>query len=147
MLYKICNNGRAVLVTREPRFIENALTVEFDGADEEFTAIFGIGREHYYRSIKSGRCELEVKKIKNGVITLTVVKDSETKLTYVCDEMYAVVNEEETCVSGNFLEYDKLLAEQRCEIDELREDNVLFKSQLLQFREEFDAIYKGYKVL
>jgi hypothetical protein len=61
--------------------------------------------------------------------------------------MYAVVNGEETCVSGNFLEYDKLLAEQRCEIDELREDNALFKSQLLQFRDEFDEIYKGYKVL
>jgi uncharacterized protein YacL (UPF0231 family) len=136
-----------VLVTREPRFIENALMVEFDGADEGFTAIFGIGREHYYRSIKKRKCELEVEKIKNGVITLTVVKDSETKPTYVCDEMYAVVNGEEICVSGNFLEYDKLLAEQRCEIDELRADNALFKAELLQFRDEFDEIYKGYKVL
>jgi hypothetical protein len=136
-----------VLVTREPRFIENALTVEFDGADEGFTAIFGIGREHYYRSIKNRKCELEAEKIKNGVITLTVVKDSDTMPTYVCDEMYAVVNGEEICVSGNFLEYDKLLAEQRCEIDELRADNALFKAELLQFRDEFDEIYKGYKVL
>ena len=147
MLYKLCNNGKAVLVTREPRFIDETLTVEFDGADDGHTAIFTVGEKKYYRPVKNGACALEAEKITGGAIKLTVIKDSETRPTYICDELWAVRREGEVCVSGNFLEYDALLSEQRCEIDELRADNALFKKELLQFREEFDHIYKGYEVL
>ena len=147
MLYKICNNGRAVLVTREPCFVENLLEIGFDGCDEGCTAIFTVGDKKYYRPIKDGTCSIEAAKLTGGAIKLVVIEDDATDPTYVCDELWVVHGGDGVYVSGNFLEYDKLLAEQRCEIDNLRADNAEFKKELATFREEFDRLYKGYQVI
>lgn len=147
MLYRICNNGRAVLVTREPCFFENLLEIGFDGCDEGCTAILTAGDKKYYRPIKDGECSIETAKLSEGALKLAVVEDDSTEPTYVCDELWIVRGGEGIYVSGNFLEYDKLLAEQRCEIDELRADNAEFKKELATFREEFDRLYKGYQVI
>ena len=147
MLYKICNNGRGVLVTREPQFVDGELVLEFDGADEGYVAILQTGDKKYYRNIREGRCAYAANLIKTGAVTVTVVKDDELRPVYECDGLYALCREGVLVIEGNTLEYDRLLAEQRVEIDELREDNALFKKELLQFRYEFDAIYKGYEVL
>ena len=147
MLYKICNNGRAVLITRAGAFVDEALTVSFDEIDEGYTAIFSLGSKKYYRKIAHGECALEKKHIEKGPIGISVLKDNETQPTYICDELYAVCRSREVCVSGNNLEYDRLLAEQRCEIDELRAYNAAFKAELQYFREEFERVYEGYKIL
>lgn len=147
MLYKICNNGRAVLVTREPIMIGDALKLQFDEIEDGYTAIFTTGGHVYYRGITNGECQLEATKISAGVIYLVIVKNDETRPTYICDQLYATVGKDDVCVCGNILEYDTLLRDLRVENDELREDMALFKSQLLQFREEFDEIMKGYNVL
>ena len=147
MLYKICNNGRAVLVTREPIMIGDALKLQFDKIEDGYTAIFTTGGRNYYRGITNGECLLEKEKISAGVIYLIVVKNDETRPTYICDQLYATVGKDDVCVCGNILEYDTLLRDLRVENNELREDMALFKSQLLQFREEFDEIMKGYNVL
>lgn len=147
MLYKICNNGRAVLVTREPQFVDGELVLEFDGADEGYVAIAQIRDKKYYRNIREGRCAFAANLFKTGPVGITVVKDDELRPIYECDGLYALCREGVVVIEGNTLEYDKLLAEQRVEIDELRADNAEFKAELLQFREEFDRIYKGYEVL
>lgn len=147
MLYRICNNGRAVLVTREPQFVDAELVLEFDDTPEGYVAIVHIGDKKYYRNIREGRCSIAKSLLKSGPIKVTVVKDDELRPIYEGDELYALCREGVVVIEGNTLEYDRLLTEQRCEIDELREDNAEFKAQLLQFREEFDRLYKGYQVL
>ena len=147
MLYKICNNGRAVLVTREPQFVDEELVLEFNDTPEGYVAIVQIGDKKYYRNIREGRCSIAKSLLKSGPVKVTVVKDDELRPVYEGDELYALCREGVVVIEGNTLEYDRLLAEQRCEIDELREDNAEFKAELLQFREEFDRLYKGYQVL
>ena len=102
MLYKICNNGRAVLVTREPIMIGDALKLQFDEIEDGYTAIFTTGGRNYYRSITNGECLLEKEKISAGVIYLIVVKNDETRPTYICDQLYATVGKDDVCVCGIF---------------------------------------------
>lgn len=147
MLYRICNNGRAVLLTREPQFVDSELSLEFDTLDSGYVAIFRIYDKKYYRNIREGRCSIAASLLKTGPVGVTVVKDDELEPVYEGDELYALCREGVVVIEGNTLEYDRLLAEQRCEIDELRADNAEFKAELLQFREEFDRLYKGYQVL
>ena len=147
MIFKICNNGRAVLLTRDPVIIGESIEIVFEGIGEGYTAVFSIGDAVYYRPIKEGRCVLWRDSFVEGAIIATIVKDDEVRPSYVCDELYATCGSGAVVLSGNFLEYDKLLTELREEMDIHRADNELFKAQLMQFREEFDRIMKGYEVL
>ncbi len=147
MRYRLCNNGKGVLITREASILGGALVLEFDSIDNGYTVVIKNGEHVFYRSVKDGSCELEASKISGGVLQLSVIKNDEVNPTWTLDELYAVRKGNVVAISGNTLEYDKLLAEQRAEMDELRADMLVFKAELEQFRKEFNAVYKGYEII
>ena len=52
MLYRLCNNGRAILLDRQFKIIEDKLRVEIDETNDLYTAVIKIGNKIYYRTIK-----------------------------------------------------------------------------------------------
>ena len=148
MLYRLCNNGRGVLMTREPVILEGSLKVELEGpAEEEYTAIIKSGDKEYYRAIREGVFELDARRILPGVMQIKVIKNGAVNPTWTLDELYAVCKGDCVAVAGNTLEYDRLLAEQRAEMDELREKMREFEDRLLGLRADFDANYKGRQII
>lgn len=147
MTYRLCKNGRGVLMTREPIMITGALELLFEGVDEGYTAVIKTGEKVYYRSIHEGKCELEAEKILPGVISIFVAFDKTINPTWILDELYATCGCGAIAVSGNCLEYDKLLAEQRAEMDELRVKMSEFAAALEQFRLDFDEVYADTDIL
>lgn len=147
MTYRLCKNGRGVLMTREPIMITGALELEFIGASEDHTAVIKNGENVYYRNIHAGKCELEAEKILPGVIQIYIISDNAANPECVLDELFATCGDSEIAICGNTLEYDKLLTEQRLEMEELRSEICLFRSELDQFRREFDEVYADTDIL
>ena len=148
MRYRLCNNGRGVLITREPIMLEATLKVELETPlEEEYTAIIKSGDKEYYRPIREGVFELDARRILPGVMQIKVIKNGAVNPTWTLDELYAVCKGNCVAVSGNTLEYDRLLAEQRAEMDELRETMREFEKRLIGLREDFDANYKGRQII
>lgn len=148
MLYRLCNNGRGVLITREPIMLEGSLKVELETPlEEEYTAIIKSGGKEYYRAIREGVFELDARRILPGVMQIKVIKNGAVNPTWTLDELYAVCKGDCVAVAGNTLEYDRLLAEQRAEMDELREEMRAFKDELQQFRRDFDEVYADADIL
>lgn len=147
MKYRLCNNGRGVLMTREPVMLEGSLKVELETPICECTAIIKSGDKEYYRPIREGVFELDARKILPGVMQIKVIKNDAVNPTWTLDELYAVCKGDCVAVCGNTLEYDRLLAEQRVEMDELREGMRAFKAELEQFRRDFDEVYADADIL
>lgn len=147
MKYRLCNNGRGVLMTREPVMLEGSLKVELETPICECTAIIKSGDKEYYRPIREGVFELDARKILPGVMQIKVIKNDAVNPTWTLDELYAVCKGDCVAVCGNTLEYDRLLAEQRAEMEELRETMREFEKRLIGLREDFDANYKGRQII
>ena len=147
MLYRLCSNGSGVLVTREMQFIEGLLLLDFDSIIDGYTAIIQNGKNVYYRPIREGRCDIEEGKLVGGVAKISVIKDDEVNPTWILDELYVSRSGNCVVVSGNTLEIDRLLAEQRVEMDELRIQMQEFLKELQQFRSDFDEVYAGTEVI
>lgn len=147
MLYRVCNNGRAVLLTREIKMLEGDLQIRFEGEIDGYTAVIKNGTGVYYRPIIKGVAVLPKKHICAGPVMITIIKDDKAEIAWICDELYAATREGSVAIAGNTLEYDKLLAEQRAEMDELRVQMKEFKAELLQFRQDFDEVYAGTEII
>ena len=147
MLYKICNNERAVLITRELQMLDESLFVEFEGIEDGFTAVIKNGEGVYYRPISNGSAVLMADLIKTGVIQIAVVKNDETKPRWICDELYAIAKYGNVAIAGNTLEYDKILAELRIENDEFRTRMMEYEKELKSLRQHYEEIYAGYEQL
>lgn len=134
-------------MTREPVMLEGSLKVELETPICECTAIIKIGDKEYYRPIREGVFELDARRILPGVMQIKVIKNGAVNPTWTLDELYAVCKEDCVAICGNTLEYDRLLAEQRVEMDELREKMREFEDSLLGLRADFDANYKGRQII
>lgn len=134
-------------MTREPVILEGSLKVELETPICECTAIIKSGDKEYYRSIREGVFELDARRILPGVMQIKVIKNGAVNPTWTLDELYAVCKGDCVAVGGNTLEYDRLLAEQRAEMEELRETMREFEKRLIGLREDFDANYKGRQII
>ena len=134
-------------MTREPVMLEDSLKVELETPICECTAIIKSGDKEYYRPIREGVFELDARRILPGVMQIKVIKNGAVNPTWTLDELYAVCKGDCVAVCGNTLEYDRLLAEQRAEMEELREKMREFEDRLLGLRADFDANYKGRQII
>ena len=147
MHYRLCNNGRAVLVTREPVIVTNSMRIYFDNIEDGYTAVVTTESGVFYRPIVGGFCEVRRDSFVRGAIKLTVIRDEDMKPYYLCDELFCVISGEMLVVTANYYEQDRLLSDLRVENNELRDKLADFEARLLHFEKEFERIYAGYDLL
>lgn len=147
MKYRLCTNGRGVLLTREIVMLEGNLVLELDGETEGYTVVIKSGENVCYRSITGGIATLDKKHICSGPIHIFIIKDGEFKRTWTCDGLYAVVKDEQVAIGGNMLEYDQLLTDLRIENEDFRVRMKEQEAELAELRQHYDEIYEGYENL
>ena len=59
MLFRLCNNGKAILLTREYKILEDKLAIGLTENDDQYTAIIKTGDKTFYRTFTEGVAELE----------------------------------------------------------------------------------------
>lgn len=147
MLYRLCNNGRAILLDRQFKIIEDKLRIEIDETNDLYTAVIKIGNKIYYRTIKDGVTDLDKSFITPGVITISIIKNDEIKPTWVGDELYADVKGQAVVIGANTLQYDILLNELRVENDVYRERMTELENKINELTRHYEEIYAGYEIL
>lgn len=148
MLYRLCNNGRAVLLTREVQILKEALCIEITGGgDDRYTAIIKTGEKTYYRAVEDSAAELKKELIEPGAISISIIKNNEIKATWACDELYATVDGDVVAIGGNTLQYDNLLNELRVENDVYRERMTALEKKVDELSRHYEEIYAGYEQL
>ncbi len=122
---KLLNNGRGVIVSRQPKLLNSDEEFFFEGAPEGATAIFSSGENHYYRKLNNGCCVLPHTAL-GGVfgIVVAVMDGKVGSPRFVCEEIKT-----ERLTDGSILmlpndgELPGLVAELQVENHELREKN------------------------
>lgn len=148
MIYRLCNNGRAVLLTREVQILKEALCIELTATGEEkYTVIIKTGEKTYYRPVENRTAELKKELIEPGAISISIIKNDEIKATWACDELYATVDGDVVVVGGNTLQYDNLLNELRVENDVYRERMTALEKKVDELSRHYEEIYAGYEQL
>lgn len=147
MLYRLCNNGRAVLIDRQFKIIDDKLRIEIDEVNDLYTAVIKIGKKTYYRTIKNGVTVLAKSFITPGVITISIIKNDEIKPTWVGDELYADAKGQVIVIGANTLQYDILLNELRVENDVYRERMTELENKINELSRHYEEIYAGYEIL
>ena len=147
MLYRLCNNGKGILMTREFKIITDFLNLEIPEKDELYTAIIKIGDRTYYRTFVDGVAVLGKEFIQTGVISVNIIINDHIQPTWVCDELYAERNGDVVVVGANTLQFENLLNELRVENDVSREKMTQLENKINELSRHYDEIYAGYEIL
>ena len=146
--YKLLGNYTGLVLTRIPE-VTNELTVIFEGAPKDATAIFSVkGGGTFYRDLEDGTCCIPTKNLV-GEITVTVVHfDGGTHPPkWNCDElMGALQRDGSVLISPN----DTILSEEvihlRLENQELRETLNKLMERMNEFDEWRVRLMEGYDI-
>ena len=147
MFFRLCNNGRAILETREFIILDDKLSISITEDDAMYTAIIKSGDKTYYRTFSNGTADLEGKFIVPGVVEVKIIKNDGVKPFWTCDELYAARKGDTVVVGGNVLEYDKLLNELRLENNNFRDRIADLENKLAELSKHYEEIYAGYENL
>lgn len=147
MFFRLCNNGRAILETREFIILDDKLSLSITEDDAMYTAIIKSGDKTYYRTFSNGTADLERSFIVPGVIEVKIIKNDGVKPFWICDELYAARKGDTVVVGGNVLEYDKLLNELRLENNNFRDRIADLENKLFVLSKHYEEIYAGYENL
>lgn len=147
MLYRLCNNGRAILLDRGFKIIGDNLVLEISETDELYTAIIKTGDKTYYRTFVNGVAELGKELIQPGAMKVSIIKNDKVQPTWIGDELYAERDDQAVVVGANTLEYDTLLNELRIENDVYRDRMTGLEDKINKLSKHYDEIYAGYEIL
>ena len=125
MKYKLIDKERGVILSRSPEFCEDKLLCEIEGVPEGATAIFEHkeGRMKYFREIKSGLCDLPLRRFDSGSVSLTVaVLNGDTgSPRWQCEEMKLQrLDENNILVLPNDTDLPSVVSELTIELSEMR---------------------------
>lgn len=147
MQYRLCNNGKAILLNREFKILDKMLQIKIDESTGIYTAVIKMGKKIYYRTIMDGITGLEKRLITPGVISVSIIKNDGIRPVWVCDEMYADVKDQTVVIGGNTIQYDTLLNELRVENDVFRERISVLENKIDELSRHYEEIYAGYENL
>lgn len=147
MLFRLCSNGKAILLTREFYILDDKLAIELTECDDRYTAVIKTGTKTFYRSFVEGMAELESSFIEPGIITITIIQNNKIAPSWICDELYASRKGDVVAVGGNMLQYDKLLAELRAVNDDFAKRFTQMENRVKELERHYEEIYAGYENL
>ena len=148
MTYKILwAVKKGIIVTRIAQIIKGELSVEFDGAPDNATAIFetenGIT---LFRPLKSGTCKIPADKL-SGIIqvSVAVLDGSVTPQKWICEELIATpIDAERTLIVANDLDLHLKLIDLETENEKNKKMLEQLTSRLESIETRIEKMLEGY---
>ena len=150
MIYKIFNNGRGAIVSREPETITKTVELEFRNAPAGATAIFTTQQgTSYYRELRNSKCSLDVSRLSGSVqVSLAIMDGRVPRKRWEC-EGFSCLRQPGGAVF--IMPDDANLPEEfvklREEFDELREKNSVLEKKIEELYDAFEKIKEGYNLV
>lgn len=143
---KLLNNGKAVILTRQPIVVYNELRLSASEAPKNTSLSVRTPTTSLYRELSGGECVLPTSKL-NGVLSLyfTVVDNSVPLKKWYCEEMKAErLKDGGVLICPNDFNLPQAVADLLVENDEIRKQNEEIKQQIQKTNERLDKFLEAY---
>jgi hypothetical protein len=146
--YKLLDNQKGVILTRQPLIAEDELYFSFEGAlHDDATAIFEIKNgDCYYRSLSNGRCSLSLSNICGEVkVTVALLNGETPPRRWLCEEFKADKQRNGgTLISPNDMNLPQTVVALQLENQEIRQSFTKMEKQYDELRTTLEKIMEGY---
>lgn len=149
MVYRIFNNERGVITSREPITLSGDIPFLFEGAPEGATAIItNQDGTSYYRELVDRRCSVPSKHLNGCVSVGLALMNGKTPTSRWSCEGIKVIRQsgDVVLIMPDDGDIPKTVTMMRVELDEVRRENQKLKSEQDALRREFEALKKGYNL-
>ena len=146
MQYKLLNNNKGILLTREPEVIADKLSLAFLGAPENATAIFE--KENggsMYKPLENGSCALPADFLSGKIAVTVVVLNGELNPPkWSCEGIKAVKEDDVLIVYPNDLDAQHRIVGLELAQNDLREEIKTLKEKFTELNDKFNKLVEGY---
>jgi hypothetical protein len=149
MIYRIFNNARGVIVSREAQTLSGDIPFRFEGAPEGATAIItNQDGTSYYRELENRECSIPSKYL-NGCVSVSIALMNGKIPTsrWSCEGIKVIRQQGDVVlVMPDDGDIPGTMAMLQVELDELRKKNLALESRFADLKREFDNLKKGYNL-
>lgn len=149
-VYKLLDNGRGVILTRNPQAVKDKLFLRFEGAPQGALAVFQFdnGRESY-QELKEGECSLKISTSKGEVkVSVITLDNNTTPKRWVCEQLkYHTAPCGDIFVCPNDMNLPQAVTELKLENEELRAENIKLHQRLDELDARLQNIMEGYDLV
>lgn len=149
MIYKIFNNARGVIISREGQTLSGDIPFRFEGSPEGATAIItNQDGTSYYRELVNCECSVPSKYLNGCVsVSLALMNGKIPTSRWSCEGIRVIRQPGDVVlVLPDDGDIPGTMAMMQVELDELRERNVALESRFTDLKREFDNLKKGYNL-
>lgn len=149
MIYRIFNNARGVIVSREAQTLSGDIPFRFEGTPEGATAIItNQDGTSYYRELENRECSIPSKYLNGCVsVSLALMNGKIPTSRWSCEGIKVIRQQGDVVlVMPDDGDIPGTMAMMRVELDELREKNLALESRFADLKREFDNLKKGYNL-
>ena len=145
--YKLLDNHKGVILTRQPHIAADELSFSFEGAPSDATAIFEIQNgDCYYRSLSNGRCSLPLSNVSGEVkVTVALLNGETPPRRWLCEEFKADKQRNGgTLIAPNDMNLPQTVVALQLENQEIRQLFTNLKEQYDKLNAKLEKIMEGY---
>lgn len=150
MIYRIFNNARGVIISREGHLLSGDIPFRFEGSPEGATAIItNQDGTSYYRELVSCECSVPSKYFNGCVsVSLALMNGKIPTSRWSCEGIRVIRQPGDVVlVLPDDGDIPGTMAMMQVELDEIRRENQKLKSEQDALRREFEALKQGYNLV
>lgn len=148
MEYRLLDNSKGILLTRQPEFVSDELYITFTGAPEGATAIIVNGQEDsLYREIKDSVCGVPAAFLTGDVsIVVTLLDGTANAPKWACEGIKASRTKGGLYVCPNDGDIPRQIAEIQLEMQEIRNNIKSLFDKNSELETKLNRLLEGYDV-
>ena len=149
MEYKLLDNKKGLLLTRQPEIIQQHLLITFSGAPENATAIFENGNgDSLYRLLQDNTCSLPARFLEGDIkVSITILDTSHKPPIWRCEEIKTQKQNTGVLVSPNDMNLPQQMIEIQLEQQKITDTIGILTGQLLEFDKKLKKLLDGYDII
>ncbi len=149
MEYKLLDNGKGLLLTRQPEIVQQHLIITFSGAPENATAIFENGKgDSLYRLLQDNTCSLPARFLEGDIkVSITILDTSQKPPVWHCEEIKTKKQSAGVLVGPNDMNLPQQVIEIQLEQQEIKNTIGGLIRQLSEFDEKLKKLLEGYDII
>lgn len=149
MEYKLLNNNKGVILTRQPEFVDDTLYITFSGAPENATAILEKQNgDSLYLKLEDNTCAVRNSFLEDILkITLVVLDGRPNSLKWVCEEIKITKHNNGVFVCPNDMNLPGTVVEVLVELHEMRGYMRKLDDKYSELNKKLEKLLEGYDIV
>lgn len=146
-VYKLLDNKSGIIITRNPKSINEKIKIRFEGAPDMAYAVFEFSHGHEtYKELYDGECTISFPH-NSGTIKVAVVLEGSTE-RWICEQLkYDVAPCGDILVSPNDMNLPKVVTDLKIENEKQRNEIKRLNKRLDDLETRLKNIMEGYDLM